>query len=278
MKTHDKEFFYKYLTSDVAIKILKTQTVLCSAPECFNDPFDSQLPIQFDSLDEELIRSRLSDAILDKISNIFKKTKPTLTKENKNEIFKDISISETLRKLCSEIDEKIKTEFCSDRIFCVSEIFDSLLMWAHYSDNHKGAVIRFRCLPGDYAFNAAKRVIYSTELPKLVIEELIEGYFSKERVVEKKIVSEILLTKSIDWEYEKEWRIILLQQNPFTKQDLRGVVSKEIDAIYLGCKMLPENEETIKNIVKAKLNHVKIFKAQKSNCEFKLNFTEIKDF
>ncbi len=275
MKTHDLEFFYRYVTTDVAIKILETQKVLCSAPECFNDPFDSQLPIQFDCLNEETLKDRLSIALFNKLYSLGIPSH-TLTEEEKKETLQVVNVSETLKNACSDFNRIIKTEFDSDRIFCFSEVFDNLLMWAHYSDGHKGAVIRFKCLPGNYAFNAAQKVNYSREIPKLKIEELVEDYFSNKQDVIKRIITEILLTKSIDWEYEKEWRIILQQQDQRTKQDLRRHDPKEIDGVYLGCKMLPENEEKIKNIIRSRLTHVKLYKAEKSDSEFKLNFSEIK--
>ena len=45
---HDKEYFYKYLTAETALKILQNRTLKYSSPVTFNDPFDSQTRMDFD--------------------------------------------------------------------------------------------------------------------------------------------------------------------------------------------------------------------------------------
>ncbi len=148
-------------------------------------------------------------------------------------------------------------------------------MWAHYSDNHKGAVIQFKCLAGNHTLSVAQNVIYSIDMPKLTVEDMVKTYTSAENHIENKIINEILLTKSIDWEYEDEWRVILKKLNPSAESDIRGICPEEIDAIYLGCEILPEDEEKIISIKKEKLNHVKIYKSQKNKSQFKLDFIKL---
>jgi hypothetical protein len=47
VKTHDKEFFYKYTRADRALEIVDTLTVWWCSPLLFNDPFDTQISLRY---------------------------------------------------------------------------------------------------------------------------------------------------------------------------------------------------------------------------------------
>lgn len=277
MKKHNKKHFFKYVTADVTQKILSTLLVRLSSPKLFNDPFDCQFPIQLDVCKGEEFNQRFANAISDESMKAFNISQ---NEKVKNMIIKDMlkdasNASKEFGKLFDEINKKINGEFYYDRIFCLSEKNDNLLMWAHYSDNHKGAVIKLKCLHSDCVFSAAQEVIYSEDMPKLTIEDMTKEYFSSKPFVVKKIINEMLLTKSIDWKHESEWRVILLKQNLNAEFDLRGISAEEIEAVYLGCKMSDENKKKIITIIKEKLQHVKVYNAMKNDSQFKIDFTEL---
>ena len=110
-------------------------------------------------------------------------------------------------------------------ITCFSENRDASLMWAHYADSHKGY-----CLEYDWSENiASKESSYHNEYNTL----LAPVYYSAQRfdatsvvfnMIESKLKSTLkidmptylsdsllsiksLLVKSVDWSYEKEWRM-----------------------------------------------------------------------
>jgi hypothetical protein len=171
-----------------------------------------------------------------------------------------------------EVNQKIIEFAKEDRIFCLSEAHDNLLMWAHYTNDHTGVVIRFQCIPElNTATCAAKPVIYSNKLPLLTIEDFFKG----EKFVKEYILNDMLLIKSLDWEHEREWRLILKQQDKTKDFDLRGVFEKEIDAIFLGCRMDVNNKKILLDIVKNKRMNIKVFESFKDIREFKLNFREL---
>ncbi len=273
MKTHNRDYFYKYVTADVAKIILDTLQVKCSSPLLFNDPFDSQIEIQHDVKDSEDLINRSTNAIHKLLQPFFKNRYPDKAQElvvNKMEDSKLVSAKKAFDRFYLEVNEMCLEFAKEDRIFCVSETKDNLLMWAHYSDEHKGAVIKFRCIPEkDTALCAAKPVIYSNTVPLLTIED----FFSKrDRAIKEYLLNGILLTKSKDWEYEKEWREILLKQQNGQDYDLRGVFEDELDSIYLGCRMENKERKEIMDIVKHKRKNMKVFQSQKSVKEFKLDF------
>lgn len=277
MTKHNRKHFFKYVSADVAQKILSTLLVRCSSPKLFNDPFDSQFTIQLDVCKGEEFNQRFATAFSDEVMKAFnisqnEKAKNIIIKE----MLKDASTAaEKFKEIFDELNKNINEKFYYDRIFCLSEKNDNLLMWAHYSDNHKGAVIKLKCLTGDYALQAAQKVNYSYDMPKLTVEEITKDHFSYEPFVINKIIKEMLLTKSIDWEHENEWRVILLKLDPNAEFDLRGISAEEIEAIYLGCKMSDENKRKIITIIKEKLQHVKVYKAMKNDFQFKIDFVEL---
>lgn len=80
------------------------------------------------------------------------------------------------------------------RIFCLSERYDSALMWSHYADSHKGMVLVFDTNADP--FREAERVEYRMVRPHILSSD--RGHESMRRT---------LLVKAEDWRYEQEWRI-----------------------------------------------------------------------
>jgi len=277
IKTHDKNYFYKYVTADVAKIILNSLEVKCSSPLIFNDPFDSQIEIQHDINSKEELMDQM-------IGNICEKFKPMLLNKNPEEA-KHLVLKEILQdneyvdnnhtkfnEFYTEINEKMIEVLEGERLFCVSLVNDNLLMWSHYANDHQGAVIKLKCVPEKLsALCAAKPVIYTDKIPLLTTAHLIDG---TEKIL-KYILDEVLLTKSLDWKYEQEWRVSLLCQNKSENFDLRSIFEEELDSIYLGCRMNPQDKDEIISIIKNKRKNVKTFEAEKDKNNFKLNFKKL---
>jgi len=83
-------------------------------------------------------------------------------------------------------------------LYCLSEINDDLLMWSHYSNGHRGVILEFDTNKENSLFWEALDVHYSKEYPVVNIMEIDEPEEYRK----------LLLRKFIQWEYEKEWRII----------------------------------------------------------------------
>lgn len=84
---------------------------------------------------------------------------------------------------------------------CFSRRWDSILMWSHYGDRHKGICLGFDILNG-----VARPVTYIREpilTGNLAVEHLSE-FAVEER---KKIVDALLGKKYSGWKYEKEIRV-----------------------------------------------------------------------
>ena len=277
IKYHNQDCFYKYVTADVAKKILNNLQVKCSSPLLFNDPFDSQIEIQHDVAGSEELIKRTTGKICELMKPILKDGNVKQAHELVfNEIMTDSKFVNdrqiAFEQFYPEINEKILEFAKKDRIFCVSEKKDNLLMWVHYATEHQGAVIQFRCIPEkETALCAAKPVIYSDKMPLLTVEDFFKG----ELAINKYILNEMLLTKSRDWEYEREWRVILMRQDQSKDYDLRGIFEDELEAVYLGCRMSQGDKKEIVDIIKTKRKVTKIFESFNDRQKFKLIFKEL---
>ena len=80
--------------------------------------------------------------------------------------------------------------------------FESVLMWAHYADSHRGLCAEFEMDP--VCFSKAEVVAHSAERPEVRIDAAHGDEASKERFFETG-----MHTKAQDWAYEDEWRLCL---------------------------------------------------------------------
>lgn len=173
--------FYKYVTSETLDKILNG-SIRLTQPSGFNDPFELSMEV-FDpyglndgarnfSFDVLHPRRDISKYLVDR----------DFSHDNCNDSFS--------RKVVKQLNEAIG-------ILCLSKNEESHLMWAHYADSYRGAVIEFDS--NHEFFKGAIEVNYVDERPKLHIDYFLES--------DPIPVSE-LCSKSEVWSYEKEWRII----------------------------------------------------------------------
>src|SRR5579859_4649417 len=90
------------------------------------------------------------------------------------------------------------------RVCCFSEKHDNLLLWAHYAENHMGFCIEYD-IPDESCEKECFAVKYTNELPVVErVERYPEGAPNAGKLKIKKDDFDVFLTKSRDWEYERE--------------------------------------------------------------------------
>lgn len=111
-------------------------------------------------------------------------------------------------------------------VICFSETKDNLLMWAHYANEHKGALIGFFISTGTMFENLIKPINSSSFMefgmftgqclpikyrkqPLYKIDKFDRDYSNVTAEGEDRILFEIFQHKSDEWIYEKEHRITL---------------------------------------------------------------------
>jgi hypothetical protein len=94
-------------------------------------------------------------------------------------------------------------------------------MWSHYADQHRGVCIEYDAAPMDA--QELKRVSYGTsrEIPASSLHRL---FIHADESVRPQVDRAALLTKSREWRYELEVRVLSrlgLEESPFT---LKGII------------------------------------------------------
>ena len=83
-------------------------------------------------------------------------------------------------------------------LLSLTSVNDDLLMWAHYADEHRGVCLEFDTAADEHLIGAAMPVRYQQDYPVL-------DYFNSNPF---EAGYAIVLTKSVAWSYEQEWRTL----------------------------------------------------------------------
>jgi hypothetical protein len=145
-------------------------------------------------------------------------------------------------------------------ICCFSRSVNSILMWSHYSENHKGFCIEF---------NVGLSMDGINPLDVLYKNEFTTANYKTDGI---DAVNHIIYSKAKDWKYEDELRAI--------KTDLTDVKSRKIPfnvedvrAIYLGVKCSDKDKKRIFEIVKTVYeNKIDVFEGNIASKSFEIEW------
>lgn len=239
------QFIYKYRTVDFAKKLLENNSLWFSSPKEFNDPFDCQIVPTTNNTEKEIAE------FLRK--NTFGQISEKYITERSFAIFKEPN---QWKKYIENTFDKIIN---SSGICCFTLNEKNLLMWSHYTDSHKGVCLKFDILKDPDFFVYPLPVIYRQDYP-------IYNHLGNSDSVVKNMV----LTKSLDWKYEGEIRILKMNTNgliPFRKESL-------IEIIF-GCNASEKDIAEIIELSNKKKFVVKFKKAEKTQREFGLDIKDL---
>ena len=185
------KWLYKYTCARRALEILEEYKIYFAKPSEFNDPFDGLRMINIKTLEDRKLY----------IENYEKMAKDhglsPMPVAEKEKILHDEEFAKNFSKNMQKTEEHMITiGYC-----CLSSVSDSLPMWAHYADNHKGCCLMFDfnnyCESNSeseyFPFMHMNKIEYCNDLPKHNMSILYGEYFHK----------------SIEWEYEQEWRAMM---------------------------------------------------------------------
>lgn len=188
-----------------------------SSPTSFNNPFDCKVP-PLDSLPRKQ-RQQFIDGFL-----LRHPSPPSARRQEKRAAKRKLSTKATFAELTQYMQENI--DACG--LLCLSERNDDILMWSHYADSHKGICLEFEATANTPLFGEAQPVEYT------------ETYTDFPLLEPSKQVERALLTKSSQWRYEGEWRIIrrsIVDGKPAGSSVRRSVYSpKYLRGIVFGCQ------------------------------------------
>jgi hypothetical protein len=175
-----KNMLYKYVTIRT-LKMVLNGTIRFTQPGAFNDPFEL-LPemVVHKNHEEENV-----NFTFDMLSNRRNPAVGSVFSVSDDHVSSDIDFRNIVKQLNKSIG-----------ILCLSKSANSVLMWSHYADQYRGAVIGF---DADHEFFTGQiEMEYSEERPKKDVTIYGSGPIP---------IAE-LCAKSIDWKYEQEVRIV----------------------------------------------------------------------
>ncbi|WP_208445139.1 DUF2971 domain-containing protein [Vibrio sp. B1ASS3] len=270
---------YKYVTPDSIEIILRNSSIKITNPSEFNDPLDCNVP-------EFEVDSKLLKKIFTKNSGIPKHEISDLS----SEIDRDISeLKSELEPLSKELGSAWEELIAQFRVLSLTEDPNNILMWSHYADDHKGAVIGFKKFEDKGFVKNAKSVDYkngrkkfkefSSKLLEVLVKYLIkeqDAHVSdnREKLVVNALTSSTLkfftsyfFFKKNEWNYEKEHRLVLRCDSTDISQN-GGVNTISFDTgevceIIFGVKADPEIVHSCSLLAKEKYPEVHIYQMEK---------------
>lgn len=273
------ERLYKYRNCcDNHISAFEKDEVWLSTSDLFNDPFDTL--IQYDeakirSAFDAVLQPGLTEAMMRYMADGGKITEPVNHLMNSADI-EDMRVkaAEILSqgKVFAPTEEqmvglliqreaylnllpKIAQRFSS--VVCFSEKIDSILMWSHYSYNHTGFALGYDLhsllLPNDKNLGLYP-VIYSDK--RYNAEEFLLylfGSLMQAPIHNTDLMSSIklLLYKSLDWQYEQEWRVIKSDASNLFNGHSEPIGLKP-NSIYYGCRISQNDYQKLHEIAMQK--------------------------
>lgn len=290
IQRHGRPNFYKYYTAESVKATLSRATRKWSTPPLFNDPFDNQFDLRWEDPSEDRAKARVA-----RFHEIIRSPVPIANNQfgtytatvqllqqtlwaNPDFVFADDEISELIKvEMDGEqnviaqnvaFNTEIRQALADTSIFCVSESHDNILMWSHYADNHSGAVVEFLALQSvDSPLLVAQPVRYSPHLPRLTFDTFFDHEAAKREIIDMPT-----LTKSDAWAYEREWRVVTTLRDKEQPFEIISFAREEVAAVYLGCRMTPEDKAEVIGITRLGYPRAKILLAVKHEHEFALTF------
>jgi hypothetical protein len=284
------EYFYKYVSSNVAQLVLQNRTLQWSTPSRLNDPFDIQFDLYVE-IDEEKLRQLTLQKLWDawygpsytpyptsKIGGLIIKLRPLapkLSREAFNKRHHSMSDA-SLKSLLLHLPEQHKATreaMAKGKILCFSAVGDSLPMWSYYAENHQGAVLRFKPMDHvDSIHRLARPINYTQKMPLFFDEDVLSNIVTGIAITDSEdMLNRLVYTKAKAWDHEQEWRLFVgLGRAPDQPVEYLPFDAQELDAVILGCCMTEERQVFLSDLTKNLYPHVKVIQAIKSDREFKL--------
>ncbi len=280
---------YKYMPY-ARVDILQNRLICFTKPMAFNDPFDcsphiyksdelNPLGSRFYSLrtrPEDIGNPRHREEIVDHVRRSLA-VDPSYTLDSVMIIDPDTDDNHSafVNGFRGALEPALKQSVV---VLSLTENQNSLLMWAHYAQNHEGFIVGFDSehaffksttkSPGKHKY--LNRVTYSNDRPSGVF-----GALSEEKTY---------LTKSQEWDYEKEWRILEYVKNatkPVTDDKgpyhLFSFPTEAVVEVIMGVRASAETKEKIKGALADKETwpNVSLMQATIDKRHYRLNYESV---
>lgn len=251
------ERLYKYFSdNDRSLATVENCEIYYASPRAFNDPFDCRARFDLSGNEGEqlaIVEDALQRNGVAEPPERLRRAHDFLTKTQRDPA--------TWDRLALGMRDTILD--CS-AVCCLSENSCNALMFAHYGQGHRGFCLEFDAV-GDSIFAKAKRVRYDASYPS--VRYVTEPHNRTEQFIEA------LLTKSPEWSYEKEWRLVRLLRKvrDGTGQPLEGVCPfspEHLTGMIFGALMHADRREKIIERVRTGRSQPRLFQARPASSTY----------
>jgi hypothetical protein len=199
---------------------LQDRRLFFGHPHGVNDPWDCK-PF-FDYV--PMLENR---AEREQMITFLRATTPQLFNHPLRPVYEQMLLSndDDLKKAVESWTKNLQAEIAYRRIYCLTPFPKNTLMWSHYADSHRGICIEFD--KNNNLISKARPIKYCKEYEALTATRIIANPL------------QVVLTKAVDWCYEREWRIIgsFTQPGPtFLDGNYVNLPDGAITAIIVGCE------------------------------------------
>ena len=263
----------KFFRAEHAIANLENERLKVSKSEDFNDPFeilvaDCSMPNTYERFIHDCKHNPRTRKFF---YDLAKQSDPLLT-INKFKRYPDTNHEDTKKFFDTFNNNQIQYAKAgrnaidkSWRICCFSNLsFDeSILMWSHYADCHKGIAIQFEKDLIRLSSDPIEVWFDNVQYPLQRERVLIKSFELLTNPAEAKRMELCWKTKSKEWEYEKEvrWLIPIEECTEDKKLWFKKINPQSIKSICFGLKCAEEDKEEILKLVKENYSWIELFQA-----------------
>lgn len=274
---YDDELLFRYRSvNENNLNALNLDTLYFSAPAYFNDPFDTWIYANYLEILSNVYYAQEAN-----MQSFIEKNKSRMTKEQYGVISamwntpsgKEHLQEDVFKRVANASENLSKVLLQNTKIICLSEKFDSMLMWSHYANYHKGFCIAYKksaiveaevfasdnsqlkkkalLLPVDYVDSQIDLTEEVSEHVRAYKMPNVMGEYPPFTNLSQEKLRTVITQKALDWNYEKEWRVIPRHISLEHESKLHHMVAKP-EAIILGSKCSDHDKESLIQIAKKK--------------------------
>lgn len=250
---------YKYYRGTARdLENIKSNKMWYSAPCNYNDVFDCEITVDEAALFDCALQLAPEGTKIRAGSPAWKQMKQTMRQE--------------IKTFCSTFE----TMRSGMGIVCLSESDESLLMWAHYANNHRGMCVEYDLMEINKQLNFTPvPIIYSKD--RVCYNNLNPDTAGNDSVA---LFLRSITSKSEEWRYECEWRIIRDEAACGDRwdSDKKGALLDMIrpSSITLGCAAEEQLEAAVREYCEK--NQIYLYKMRKDKILYRLNKVAILEF
>ena len=270
-RTHDRQSFFKYMPATTARAVLATRSLRWSSPLLFNDPFDVPRKLSFGITPQQLVEASTryiaqliqhpptdTKHLSAKLQLIVEAAKKGNAPEVQKLLLAGLEEGTPNPTSTSESMDELRVMWSNSvpdlRILCLTESPAHTAMWYHYAHRYAGVVIEFRCNEHtDSPWLFARPVDYPEGKPAVYTAEgWAELLVLDTNVAVRRLLDIAMYTKSRDWAYENEWRIVTFKRpNDYGHFTDYPFHADDLAAIYLGPLMSDDDKREVLKLLVA---------------------------